>query len=175
MGSSFWNAWLNQGLPVTFQATGGKDLFIIKGLSSSFGFFETPGDIGSRKVKKMTLQEDLDTRVEFAMLELSVLLYWLSPLLFCKVLSELTKAGEMLWAVNYYHKALHLGCCSSPRSASGAGRTACVVDDTRPTNCVSCRTVISFIENIILHSCKIPFIFSSVKERAIRIEFITRP
>ena len=22
-------------------------------------------------------------------------------------------------AVNYYHKALHLGCCSSPRSASG--------------------------------------------------------
>ena len=21
-------------------------------------------------------------------------------------------------AVNYYHKALHLGCCSSPRSAS---------------------------------------------------------
>ena len=22
-----------------------------------------------------------------------------------------------LWAVNYYHKALHLGCCSSPRSA----------------------------------------------------------
>ena len=25
----------------------------------------------------------------------------------------------MLEAVNYYHKALHLGCCSSPRSASG--------------------------------------------------------
>ena len=24
----------------------------------------------------------------------------------------------MLPAVNYYHKALHLGCCSSPRSAS---------------------------------------------------------
>ena len=24
-----------------------------------------------------------------------------------------------LEAVNYYHKALHLGCCSSPRSASG--------------------------------------------------------
>ena len=23
-----------------------------------------------------------------------------------------------LEAVNYYHKALHLGCCSSPRSAS---------------------------------------------------------
>ena len=23
-------------------------------------------------------------------------------------------------AVNYYHKALHLGCCSSPRSASEA-------------------------------------------------------
>ena len=22
-------------------------------------------------------------------------------------------------AVNYYHKTLHLGCCSSPRSASG--------------------------------------------------------
>ena len=25
---------------------------------------------------------------------------------------------EKLPAVNYYHKALHLGCCSSPRSAS---------------------------------------------------------
>ena len=24
-----------------------------------------------------------------------------------------------LKAINYYHKALHLGCCSSPRSASG--------------------------------------------------------
>ena len=24
-----------------------------------------------------------------------------------------------LEAVNYYHKAFHLGCCSSPRSASG--------------------------------------------------------
>ena len=23
-----------------------------------------------------------------------------------------------LWAVNYYHKALHLGCCGNPRSAS---------------------------------------------------------
>ena len=23
-------------------------------------------------------------------------------------------------AVNYYHKALHLGCCSSPRSASAS-------------------------------------------------------
>ena len=27
-------------------------------------------------------------------------------------------------AVNYYHKALHLGCCSSPRSASGIWRTS---------------------------------------------------
>ena len=26
--------------------------------------------------------------------------------------------GWKLEAVNYYHKALHLGCCSSPRSAS---------------------------------------------------------
>ena len=26
--------------------------------------------------------------------------------------------GWKLKAVNYYHKALHLGCCSSPRSAS---------------------------------------------------------
>ena len=25
---------------------------------------------------------------------------------------------EAIPAVNYYHKALHLGCCSSPRSAS---------------------------------------------------------
>ena len=25
-------------------------------------------------------------------------------------------------AINYYHKALHLGCCSSPISASGNGK-----------------------------------------------------
>ena len=30
----------------------------------------------------------------------------------------LTKNCVTLPAVNYYHKALHLGCCSSPRSAS---------------------------------------------------------
>ena len=28
-------------------------------------------------------------------------------------------ANNWLKAVNYYHKALHLGCCSCPRSASG--------------------------------------------------------
>ena len=28
-----------------------------------------------------------------------------------------------LTAVNYYHKALHLGCCSSPRSASAYNST----------------------------------------------------
>ena len=27
--------------------------------------------------------------------------------------------SALLPAVNYYHKALHLGCCSSPRSAPG--------------------------------------------------------
>ena len=27
--------------------------------------------------------------------------------------------GRPLGAVNYYNKELHLGCCSSPRSASG--------------------------------------------------------
>ena len=26
--------------------------------------------------------------------------------------------SALLPAVNYYHKALHIGCCSSPRSAS---------------------------------------------------------
>ena len=31
--------------------------------------------LGVEKDEKITLQEDLDTRVEFAMLELSVLLY----------------------------------------------------------------------------------------------------
>ena len=31
--------------------------------------------LGVEKVEKITLQEDLDTRVEFVMLELSVLLY----------------------------------------------------------------------------------------------------
>ena len=50
-----------------------------------------------------------------------------------------------------------------------------MVDDRRPTDCVNCKTVISLIQNIILHSCKIPFTFSSVKERVIRIESITRP
>ena len=39
-----------QGFPVTFQATSAKDLFITKRWSSPFGFFRTPGDIGSRKV-----------------------------------------------------------------------------------------------------------------------------
>ena len=29
-----------------------------------------------------------------------------------------------LEAVNYYHKTLHLGCCSSPRSASGYSKTS---------------------------------------------------
>ena len=29
-----------------------------------------------------------------------------------------TSKMERLEAVNYYHKVLHLGCCSSPRSAS---------------------------------------------------------
>ena len=34
--------------------------------------------------------------------------------------SELSEADlGLLQTVNYYHKALHLGCCSSPRSASG--------------------------------------------------------
>ena len=29
-----------------------------------------------------------------------------------------TSKMERLEAVNYYHKVLHLGCCSSPKSAS---------------------------------------------------------
>ena len=32
----------------------------------------------------------------------------------CVVIKDLFKIS----AVNYYHKVLHLGCCSSPRSAS---------------------------------------------------------
>ena len=32
-----------------------------------------------------------------------------------------TKYKQRLKAVNYYHKALHLGCCSSPRPASDYG------------------------------------------------------
>ena len=35
-----------------------------------------------------------------------------------------TDLGLLLPAVNYYHKALHLGCCSSPRSASGVIRAS---------------------------------------------------
>ena len=30
--------------------------------------------------------------------------------------------SERLKAINYYHKALHLGCCSSPRSVDGSDR-----------------------------------------------------
>ena len=30
-----------------------------------------------------------------------------------------SKMERFVIIVNYYHKALHLGCCSSPRSASG--------------------------------------------------------
>ena len=32
--------------------------------------------------------------------------------------ADLGLLQHLLPAVNYYHKALHLGCCSSPRSAS---------------------------------------------------------
>ena len=32
-------------------------------------------------------------------------------------------------AVNYYHKELHLGCCSSPRSASGRVYVVAIGDD----------------------------------------------
>ena len=35
--------------------------------------------------------------------------------------------SQRLPAVNYYHKALHLGCCSNPRSASDANAIADVV------------------------------------------------
>ena len=31
---------------------------------------------------------------------------------------NVAEADLGLKAVNYYHKALHLGCCNSPRSAS---------------------------------------------------------
>ena len=73
MDSSFWNAWLNQGFPVTFQAISAKDLFITKGGFSLSGYSERLETLGVEKVDKMTLQEDLDATVEFAMLELSVL------------------------------------------------------------------------------------------------------
>ena len=34
--------------------------------------------------------------------------------------------SQRVEAVNYYHKVLHRGCCSSPRSASGSfHRTGC--------------------------------------------------
>ena len=73
------------------------------------GSSERPETLGVEKVEKMTSQEDLDTRVEFAMLELSILLYCLSPLLFWKVLSELTKTGEMhIECPGYILVALHL-------------------------------------------------------------------
>ena len=32
--------------------------------------------------------------------------------------SKIERFVIIVTAVNYYHKALHLGCCSSPRSAS---------------------------------------------------------
>ena len=35
-------------------------------------------------------------------------------------ISEEKGSSPLLSAVNYYHKELHLGCCSSPRSASGS-------------------------------------------------------
>ena len=31
---------------------------------------------------------------------------------------QICSVKQVFLAVNYYHKALHLGCCSSPRSAS---------------------------------------------------------
>ena len=35
-----------------------------------------------------------------------------------KILNKEIPRGGSRAAVNYYHKVLHLGCCSSPRSAS---------------------------------------------------------
>ena len=56
-----------------------------------------------------------------------------------------------------------------------AWRSTFVMNDRRSTNCVNCRTVISFMENIILPSCQIFFTFSFVRERVICIKSITRP
>ena len=60
-------------------------------LSSS----ESLENLGVEKVEKMTLEEDLNTKVTFChagVINITVLTF---PLLFCKVLSELTKMGEM--------------------------------------------------------------------------------
>ena len=91
MSSSLWNAWLNQGFPVTFQATRAKDLFITKGWSSLFRFFKTHWSTKSS-------ENDIARRFGcqgWVCHAGVILLHWLSPLLFCKVLSELTKTGEM--------------------------------------------------------------------------------
>ena len=49
--------------------------------------------------------------------------YRRSPIIYCAFSEHLFVRtplnGCLLPAANYYHKALHLGCCSSPRSASG--------------------------------------------------------
>ena len=43
----------------------------------------------------------------------------LNVLIFLRILTSKSEADlGLLPAVNYYHKELHLGCCSSPRSAS---------------------------------------------------------
>ena len=36
------------------------------------------------------------------------------------ILAKMALDCLLVPAINYYHKALHLGCCSSPRSASGS-------------------------------------------------------
>ena len=46
------------------------------------------------------------------------------------------------------------------------GRTACIMDDRKPSDCFNCKTVISFMKNIILLPWKIPFTFSSVKKES---------
>ena len=35
---------------------------------------------------------------------------------------------KRLEAINYYHKVLHLGCCSSPRSASGKKESSKLIE-----------------------------------------------
>ena len=54
-------------------------------------------------------------------------------------------------AINYYHKALHLGCCSSPISASGNGKIETRTwlekqhrQDNYPHNCHNTETPITF-------------------------------
>ena len=67
-------------------------------------------------------------------------------------------SDQRLKAVNYYHKALHLGCCSSPRSASGdCNMDAITLLQLLETQTLKVNKIIKLTLSLIINSSVIVF------------------